>query len=164
SVFMMTRAAIPELKKTRGCIVSAGSEAAWTGASSFAPYAGTKGFIHAFMKGVAVEQAKNGIRANCVCPGPIDPAMNEDEVVSFEAETEETIIANAAPGGRGAVEEIANVYAFRASDEASYVNGALWLVDGGITIANGNVGEKVTHNLITPREPLPARQELGGAR
>jgi NAD(P)-dependent dehydrogenase (short-subunit alcohol dehydrogenase family) len=164
TVFMMTRAAIPELKKTRGCIVSAGSEAAWNGAPNFAPYGGTKGFIHAFMKGVAVEQGKNGIRANCVCPGPIDTAMTEGEVVSFDSESEETLIASTALGKRGTVEEIANVYAFLASDEAGYVNGALWLVDGGTTIANGNVGEEIPHNLAAAPGPLPAGQELGGAR
>jgi NAD(P)-dependent dehydrogenase (short-subunit alcohol dehydrogenase family) len=164
TVFMMTRAAIPELKKTRGCIVSAGSEAAWNGAPNFAPYGGTKGFIHAFMKGVAVEQAKNGIRANCVCPGPIDTAMTEDEVVSFDSESEETLITNTALGERGTVEEIANVYAFLASDEAAYVNGALWLVDGGTTIANGNVGEEVAHTLAATPGPLPAEHGLGDAR
>jgi NAD(P)-dependent dehydrogenase (short-subunit alcohol dehydrogenase family) len=164
AVFMMTRAAIPELKKTRGCIVSAGSEAAWNGAPNFAPYGGTKGFIHAFMKGVAVEQAKNGIRANCVCPGPIDTAMIDDEVVSFDSESEETLITSKAHGGRGTVEEIADVYAFLASDEAGYVNGALWLVDGGTTIANGNVGEEVAHNLAAAPGPLPAEHGLEGAR
>ena len=49
-------------------------------------------------------------------------------------------------GRRGTVEEIANVYAFLASDEASFVTGALWVVDGGITIAKGPVGKE------TPRE------------
>ena len=161
TVFMMTRAAIPELKKTRGCIVSAGSEAGWNGAPNFAPYGGTKGFIHAFMKGVAVEQAKNGIRANCVCPGPIDTSMT-DEAVTFDGETEETLIAETSLGRRGKVEEIANVYAFLASDEASYVTGALWLVDGGITIANGNVGEQVPHNLAAAPGPSPAERGLGG--
>jgi NAD(P)-dependent dehydrogenase (short-subunit alcohol dehydrogenase family) len=164
TVFMMTRAAIPELKKTRGCIVSAGSEAAWNGAPNFAPYGGTKGFIHAFMKGVAAEQGKNGIRANCVCPGFIDTAITEEEVVSFDSETEETLIASTALGKRGTVEEITNVYAYLASDEAGYINGALWLVDGGTTIANGNVGEEVPHNLAAAPGPLPAGQELGGAR
>ncbi|HLU05089.1 MAG TPA: SDR family oxidoreductase [Woeseiaceae bacterium] len=162
AVFMMTRAAIPELKKSRGCIVSAGSEAAWNGAPNFAPYAGTKGFIHSFMKGVAVEQARNGIRANCVCPGPVNAAMTEDEIVSFDSESEETLIANSAPGRHGTVEEIANAYTFLASDEASYVNGALWLVDGGTTTANGNVNEEVPHNLAAA--PGPSGDGLGDAR
>jgi NAD(P)-dependent dehydrogenase (short-subunit alcohol dehydrogenase family) len=163
TVFMMTRAAVPELKKTRGCIVSAGSEAGWNGAAQFAAYGGTKGFIHAFTKGVAVEQARNGIRANCVCPGPIDTAMTHDETGPFDRETEEMVVSATALGRRGTVEEIANVYAFLASDEASYVTGALWLVDGGITIAHGNVGEKVPQHLaIPPGVSLPVEQSLSG--
>lgn len=159
TVFMMTRAAVPELQKTRGCIVSAGSEAGSNGSANCAAYGGTKGFIHAFMKGVAVEQARHGIRANCVCPGPIDTAMTHDETGPFDSETEDMVIASTALGRRGTVQEIANVYAFLASDEASYVTGALWLVDGGITIAHGNVGEKVPRKLAAaPRPPAVANQ------
>ena len=154
TVFMMTRAAIPQLKKTRGCIVSAGSEAAWSGAPNVAPYGGTKGFIHAFMKGVAVEQATNGIRANCVCPGPID--KTDEASASLQSESEETLIADTGLGRRGTMEEIANVYAFLASDEARYVNGALWLVNGHTTIANGNVGEEIPQDLATAPGTLPA--------
>jgi NAD(P)-dependent dehydrogenase (short-subunit alcohol dehydrogenase family) len=116
------------------------------------------------MKGVAVEQAKNGIRANCVCPGPIDTAMTHDETGPFDRETEKMVVAATALGRRGTVEEIANVYAFLASDEASYVTGALWLVDGGITIAHGNVGEKVPQNLAkAPGMTLPVQHALSGS-
>jgi NAD(P)-dependent dehydrogenase (short-subunit alcohol dehydrogenase family) len=162
AVFMMTRSAIPELKKTRGCIVSAGSEAAWNGAPNFAPYGGTKGFIHSFMKGVAVEQAKNGIRANCVCPGRIDAAMTDDEVVSFDSESEEVFIANLSPDRHRTVEEIANAYAFLASDEAGYVNGALWLVDSGTVTADGSAGEEISPDLASPRTES-AGHEFRGA-
>ena len=58
SAFMMTRTALPELQKTRGTIVSAGSEAGLNGTPMFTPYGGTKDFVHGYMKGVAVEQAK----------------------------------------------------------------------------------------------------------
>ncbi len=74
SAFLMTRYAIPHLQKTRGNVVSAGSEAGFNGQPMNAPYGGTKAFMHSFMMGVAVEQAKHGVRANCVCPGAIDTA------------------------------------------------------------------------------------------
>ncbi|MGB3204325.1 MAG: SDR family oxidoreductase, partial [Crinalium sp.] len=142
SAFLMTKYALPHLQKTRGNIVSAGSEAGFNGLAENTPYGGTKGWMHSFMKGVAVEQAKYGIRANCVCPGAIDTAWTHKETGSMDAQMEEMLI-NATPlARRGTPEEVANVYAFIASDEASYVTGALWLVDGGITVAKGAVGSQ----------------------
>jgi hypothetical protein len=65
----------------------------------------------------------------------------------------EKMVVQATPLGRlGTAEEVANVYAFLASDEASFVTGALWTVDGGITIGKGPVGDMV------PR-PLRAQPE-----
>lgn len=109
SAFMMTRAALPELQKTKGNIVSAGSESGKLGIAMLSPYGGTKGFIHAFMKGVAVEQAKYGIRANCVCPGATDTAWTHKETGPMDKQMEEMII-NATPmARRGTTEEVANV-------------------------------------------------------
>ncbi|MDX1418886.1 MAG: SDR family oxidoreductase [Rubricoccaceae bacterium] len=143
SAFLMTRAALPHLQKTRGNIVSAGSEAGYNGTPSFTPYGGTKAFLHAFMKGVAVEQAKYGVRANCVCPGPVDTAWTHtDEGGPMTDEMTEMLVKATPMARRGTTEEMANVYAFLASDEASYVTGTLVLVDGGITVAHGNIGEK----------------------
>ena len=74
SAFLMTQFAMPHLQHSRGNVVSAGSEAGFNGQPDNAPYGGSKGFMHTFMMGVAVEQAKHGVRANCVCPGAIDMA------------------------------------------------------------------------------------------
>jgi NAD(P)-dependent dehydrogenase (short-subunit alcohol dehydrogenase family) len=142
SAFLMTKYAIPELKETRGCIVSAGSEAGEKGEPRNTPYGGTKGFIHAFMKGVAVEQAQYGVRANCVCPGAIDTAWTHHEDGPMKRKDEKIFIAGTPLGRRGTPEEVANVYLFLASDEASYVTGSLYPVDGGITVAKGPVGEQ----------------------
>jgi NAD(P)-dependent dehydrogenase (short-subunit alcohol dehydrogenase family) len=146
SVFLMTRFALPHLQKSRGNIVSAGSEAGFIGIAQNTPYGGTKAWIHSFMRGVAVEQAKYGVRANCVCPGPIDTAWTHKETGPMDKKMEKMLIQATPMARRGTPEEVANVYAFLASDEASYVTGALWVVDGGITIAKGPVGEE------TPRE------------
>jgi NAD(P)-dependent dehydrogenase (short-subunit alcohol dehydrogenase family) len=140
SVFLMTKFAIPHLQKTRGNIVSAGSEAGFNGIMKFTPYGATKAAIHAFMKGVAVEQAAYGVRANCVCPGPIDTAWTYASDGPMDKATEKLVLNSTPLGRRGTTEEMANVYAFLASDEASYVTGALWLADGGITPAHGTVG------------------------
>jgi NAD(P)-dependent dehydrogenase (short-subunit alcohol dehydrogenase family) len=142
TVFMMTKFAIPELKKTKGCIVAAGSESGLIGLGENAPYGGTKGWIHAFIRGVAVEQAKYGVRANCVCPGAIDTAWTHKDTGPMESKHEKMILGGTPMGRRGTPEEIANAYLFLASEEASYVTGALFSVDGGITIGKGAIGEE----------------------
>ena len=147
SAFLMTKYALPHLQKTQGNIVSTGSEAGFNGLAQNSPYGGTKGWMHSFIKGVAVEQAKYGVRANCVCPGPIDTAWTHKETGPMDGQMEEMLI-NATPmARRGTPEEMANVFAFLASDEASYVTGALWLADGGITVAKGAVGQQTPDSL-----------------
>lgn len=140
TVFLMTKHALPHLQKSKGNIVAAGSEAGQLGIPNNTPYGGTKAWVHAFIEGVAVEQAKYSVRANCVCPGPIDTAWTHAETGPMDHKMEEGIMAATPMGRRGTVEEIANVYAFLASDEASFVTGALWFVDGGITKSKGPVG------------------------
>ena len=153
SAFLMTRFALPHLQKSRGNIISAGSESGMIGLAQNTTYGGTKGWMHAFMRGVAVEQAKHGVRANCVCPGPIDTAWTHKETGPMD-KAMETMLVQATPmARRGTTEEVANVYCFLASDEASYVTGALYVVDGGTTIAKGPVGDMV---------PKELRQEPAG--
>lgn len=152
TVFHMTRAAMPHLQKSHGNVVSAGSEAGWNGSPQFTPYGPTKAWIHAFMKGVAGEQGPKGVRANCVCPGPIDTGWTHKETGPMDAEAEKTVVMSTAFGRRGTTEEVANVYAFLASDEASYVTGALWLVDGATTIVHGMPGQDASKAARTQPE------------
>lgn len=163
TAFLMTKHAIPHLQKTRGNIVSAGSEAGLNGTPMATPYGGTKAFLHAFMKGVALEQAPYGVRANCICPGPIDTAWTHHETGVMDAKMEETFVKSTALGRRGTPEEIANIYAFLASDEASYVTGALWVADGGITPAHGMLGELVPDDVaVQPPVTLPLHHSRDG--
>jgi len=80
------------------------------------------------------------VRANCVCPGPIDTAWTHKETGPMSKRQESMFISATPLGRRGTPEEVANVYLFLASDEASYVTGGLYMVDGGITVAKGPVG------------------------
>jgi NAD(P)-dependent dehydrogenase (short-subunit alcohol dehydrogenase family) len=164
SVFTMTKYALPELQKSKGNIVSAGSEAGKIGIADNTPYGGTKAFIHAFMRGVAIEQARYGVRANCVCPGPIDTSWlntNESQVTD---EMVETFVNATAIGRKGTPEEIANVYLFLASDEASYVTGALYSVDGGVTITKGGVGAKADKSMKKePKGNIKLQHQQEGA-
>lgn len=145
SAFFMTRAALPALQASKGCIISTGSESGMMGLTHNTPYGGTKAWLHAFMKGVAVEQAKYGVRANCICPGLI----------------EETHLRR-----RGTPEEVANVFAFLASDEASHVTGALWSVDGGKTYSKASTGaDAPTYLKHEPEDKLTGlRHSHGGLK
>ena len=164
TTFLMTKYSIPKLKKTRGCIVAAGSESGKLGIPKITPYGGTKGFIHAFIKGVAVEQAKNGIRANCVAPGPIDTAWTHKETSDLDKKTEKTMIKATPMGRRGTPEEIANVYLFLASEEASYITGAIYAADGGITLSKGPVGDEVPSKLKKkPKGDITLKHKKEGA-
>jgi len=147
TAFLMTKFALPHLRASRGNIIFTGSEAGLNGSPSFTPYGGSKGFVHAFMKGVALEQAPYGVRANCVCPGPIDTAWTRGADSPISPAAQDAIGAMVPLGRRGTPEEIANIFAFLASDEASYVTGALWLADGGVTPAKSDIGARVPADL-----------------
>lgn len=163
SAFMMTKFAIPYLQKTKGNIVSAGSEAGIVGIAENAPYGGTKGFIHSFMRGVAVEQAQYGVRANVVCPGAIDTAWTHKETGPMSMKTEKLVVSATPMGRRGTPEEVANVYLFLASDEASYVTGSLYVVDGGITINKGSTGSMADSALkAEPKGELNLKHSMEG--
>ncbi|WP_134091095.1 SDR family NAD(P)-dependent oxidoreductase [Olivibacter sp. XZL3] len=142
TTFCMSKAALPELQKTKGNIITAGSEAGVLGIAKNTPYGGTKAFNTAFTKGLAAEQAAFGVRCNVVGPGPIDTAWTHKETGPMDEQMEKTNSQANLLGRNATPEEVANVYLFLASDEASYVTGALYMVDGGITIAKGAVGEQ----------------------
>ena len=165
TAFLMTKFALPHLQASRGNIVFTGSEAGLSGSPRFTPYGGSKGFLHAFMKGVALEQAPHGVRANCVCPGPIDTAWTRG-TDSPIGPAEQAGIGSMVPlGRRGTPEEMANIFAFLASDEASYVTGALWLADGGVTPAKSDIGTAVPAELrLPPQGVLTLKHSHDGLR
>ncbi|MFP4105176.1 MAG: SDR family NAD(P)-dependent oxidoreductase [Phycisphaerae bacterium] len=153
SVFMMTKYALPHLRETRGCIVSTGSEAGLLGQPQCAPYGASKGWIHAFMRSIALEQARNGVRANCVCPGPIDTEWHDVKKSPMTEQMERDILDGTPIGRRGTPEEAANVFLFLASDLASFVTGALYFVDGGISIGRGPIGKQVPDEFRAQPQP-----------
>jgi len=165
TAFLMTKFAIPHLHKTHGNILFTGSEAGINGSANFTPYGASKAFLQTFMKGVALEQAKYGVRANCVCPGAIDTAWTRGPGGPLSLEIQNTIDGMVPLGRRGTPEEMANVFAFLASDEASYITGAALLADGGTTGAKGPMGQFVPDELRKPPAgTLPLRHSHDGLR
>ena len=163
AVFLMTKYALPHLQQSHGVVLATGSEAGAIGEPNNAPYGGTKGFVHAFIRGLAVEQGKYGVRANCVCPGPVDTAWTHTDTGPMDEQMEKMTVEATVLGRRGTPEEIANVYAFLASDEASNVTGALWFADGGTLVAKGPMGAMVPDELRRQPEPsLPLQHSHDG--
>lgn len=161
----MTKHALPHLRESRGNIICAGSAAGINGEPGATIYGGTKGFLHAFAAGVAVEQAKYGVRANCICPGPIDTAWTHKETGAVDENIEKALVSSVPFGRRGTPEKVANVYAFLASDAASFVNGALWTVDGGLTQSKASMGTQAGRAASTPpRSTIDLHHSHDGTR
>lgn len=115
-----------------GAAVCVGSPAGAYGlARGLHAYSASKAGVHGLVRVLAVDLAATGVRVNGVLPGITETPMNHWWTGDEEARAE---VVRAIPLGRPAApEEIAAVIAFLASDDASYVTGALWTVDGGLT-------------------------------
>jgi NAD(P)-dependent dehydrogenase (short-subunit alcohol dehydrogenase family) len=116
TAFLMTKFALPHLQKTRGNNICAGSEAGINVSAGFTSYGGSKAFLHAFVMGVALEQAKYGVRANCVCPGAIDTAWTRPGLGPLDEAMADFIDIVVPLGRLGSPEEMADIYAFLAAD------------------------------------------------
>jgi NAD(P)-dependent dehydrogenase (short-subunit alcohol dehydrogenase family) len=135
-VFLCARAAIPVMRRQgRGTIINVASELALVGGSEIAAYAASKGGVLQLTKAMAVDHAADGIRVNCVCPGPIETPLLAAimQAESDPAKARREIEGNTLMKRLGRPEEIAAVIAFLASDEASYMTGSVVVVDGGWT-------------------------------
>jgi meso-butanediol dehydrogenase / (S,S)-butanediol dehydrogenase / diacetyl reductase len=131
--FFMCRAALRAMKsRGRGAIVNFGSIWGDLGSAGVAAYCASKGAVHNLTRALAMDHAADGIRVNAVCPGEVNTPMLQSE--RSEAVTDQLLAAIAAtvPMGRLAdPDEIARVVCFLASDDASYMTGALVSVDAG---------------------------------
>jgi glucose 1-dehydrogenase len=134
--FICSREAVKHMKMQKnpkgGCIINISSVHQTIPKPHFLPYATSKAGIEMMTKTMALELAKDNIRANIVAPGAIYTDMNI-ELRKNKAELQNVL--KRIPMGRVAsVEEVANVVEFLASDKASYVTGASYFVDGGMTL------------------------------
>ena len=149
--YLVSRAVIPGmLRVNRGSIIHMASVTGILGLPGIAAYSATKGALIALARAMSTDYAQCGIRVNAVSPGTIDSPMLHD-FVAAQADPDrvrrEFDVMH--PIGRvGTIEEVANVCLFLASDEASFVTGANYQVDGGL----GVKGEQPQDQ---PEEPCP---------
>ena len=135
SFYVARAAARAMVPRRRGAIVNTASELALIGEAGYAAYTATKGAILSMTRPMAAELAPHGVRVNAVCPGATDTPLLRAEYAgapdpaAAKAEGEGSI----ALGRLGRADEIARVVVFLLSDEAAYVTGSHYVVDGGRT-------------------------------
>jgi meso-butanediol dehydrogenase/(S,S)-butanediol dehydrogenase/diacetyl reductase len=136
-VFNMCRAVLPDMSDHGGSIVNIGSISATVADPSMALYNASKAFVHGLTRSIAVDHGPN-VRCNAIAPGWIMTEMAEDGFAL--ARNPDKAMADALarhPVGRmGTPMDVANMVAWLASDQAAYVSGASFTVDGGMTAAS----------------------------
>ena len=138
--FLTARAAIPHLLERRGAIVSIASVSALRAAPESLAYCSSKAALAMLTQCIALDHGPDGVRANCLCPGWVRTPMADSGVETLGLDSREGAYAVATqdvPLRRPSEpEEIAAAVAWLLSDDASYLNGAVIPVDGGVTIVD----------------------------
>lgn len=135
--YLVSRAVIPQmLEQRQGSIIHMASVTGVIGLPGLAVYSATKGALIALARAMSTDYARMGIRVNSVSPGTIDSPMLHDFLAAQSSpERLRRAFDEMHPVGRvGTIEEVANVFVFLASDESSFVTGANYRVDGGISV------------------------------
>ncbi len=132
-VFLCSKLFLPHLKATKGCIVNMSSVNGFFVEPTCAGYCATKAAIIGLTKAMAIDHGHEGIRVNCICPGYIDAGLAEGYFQSQPDPAQARVDAGKlhALWRIGKPEEVAQVAVFLASDDASFVTGSAYVVDGG---------------------------------
>jgi NAD(P)-dependent dehydrogenase (short-subunit alcohol dehydrogenase family) len=133
--YLVSRSVLPSmLEHSRGAIVNIGSVSGMRGDHNAAAYNAAKAGVINLTRSMALDFGPRGIRVNCICPGAIGTPV----ILRSMSEAARDAIARNTPLGRiGQGPEVASLTLYLASDEASYINGAVIPVDGGLTAWNG---------------------------
>jgi NAD(P)-dependent dehydrogenase (short-subunit alcohol dehydrogenase family) len=127
-VFLVLKFALPLMMESGGgSVINTASTSAFKAVYGNGSYTPSKAAVHLMTELAAIEYAADNIRVNAVAPGPIETPI----YAMVDAEMRAKILAALPIGRMGTADEVANVVLFLASDEASFVTGATYLVDGG---------------------------------
>ena len=136
-IYFMANAFVPLIiEQGKGAVINTGSILGYRAVGERAAYSSSKGAIDTLTRSMAYDLAPDNIRVNCVAPGAIDTPLLRGSINDSPdpAETERFLGSKSVFNRMGTSEEVANVMYFLASDEASFVTGATYFVDGGWSI------------------------------
>ena len=135
AIYLFCKYAIPVMRENGGAIINVASISGMAGDYGMGVYNASKGAVINYTRSLALDCARDGIRVNALCPGLIETAMTE--LTTARPEDEAAWLAPIPLQRKGQPAEMANVIAFLASDEASYMTGSIVVADGGITAHTG---------------------------
>ncbi|EJW21116.1 short-chain dehydrogenase/reductase SDR [alpha proteobacterium IMCC14465] len=134
SVFAICQAALPHLEKTKGTIINTASTAALQGVAYTIAYAASKHAVAGITKSLAIEYGAKGVRVNAICPGHVDTPLAAQMMENVPEGIDFDLVMRNAPkllDGTCQPSDIASLFAYLASQEASKVTGSLFTMDGG---------------------------------
>ena len=136
SIYLCCKAALPYmLEQRRGSIINTASFVATMGAAtSQISYSASKGGVLSMSRELGVQFARDGVRVNALCPGPVNTPLLQ-ELYANDAEAAQRRLVHIPMGRFGEASEMANAVLFLASDESSFITASTFMVDGGISSA-----------------------------
>ena len=136
SMFLMCHVVVPLfLKQGGGVILNTSSATALRSVPDRAAYSASKGAVVTLTKSMALDYVRDHIRVNCLCPGTIDTPSLGQRLSAFAdpAEARKQFVARQPMGRLGTAEEVAQAALYLVSDDAAFVTGAAFPIDGGLT-------------------------------